>query len=185
MEEDKEQNSPWLVLIVIGLGIWAAFRFLKFLINLFSEKKHVKPRFTPNRNKNYKKPKKKKKPRIFVSHSWSHNYDYNKLIRAFKKLGFNYYNHSIPEYKALDLKTSGEIEQKINNQLLYSRCLLVLGGEYSNKYWIKKEVQIAKKLKKKIIVVKPYKINSIPDYLKNSADEIVNFNPVEIIKLII
>ena len=82
------------------------------------------------------------------------------------------------------LKNEKEIENKIKKQLIYSRCLLVLGGTYSNKYWIKKEVEIAKSLGKKVIVVRPWNTYSIPKYLEETADEIIGFNSKAIIKKI-
>lgn len=186
MEENIEKKPPWLYLIIIILMFFVLFYFIsKFFKFIFKKKKK---KSTNNRKPTYRKKsyqKKKKKPRIFVSHSWSHNEDYDRLIKSFKKLNFNFYNHSIPEYKALDLKTGKEIEHKIENQLLYSRCLLVLGGNYSKNYWIKKEVEIAEKLQKRIIVVRPWNTKEIPDYLNKSANKIVGFNPKEIIELII
>ncbi len=125
-----------------------------------------------------------KTPRIFVSHSWKHDDDYNKLIKNFKKQGFEYYNHSLPEGKADYLKNEKEIEKKIKNQLLYCRCLLVLGGNYANKPWIKKEVEIAKSLNKKVIAVRPWNAYKIPKYLEGAADEVVGFNSKAIIERI-
>ena len=61
---------------------------------------------------------------------------------------------------------------------------MVLGGTYSNKYWIKKEVEIAKSLGKKVIVVRPWNTYSIPKYLEETADEIIGFNSKAIIKKI-
>lgn len=188
MEENLEKKSPWIPIIVIGLIFWGLYYFGSKILKYLFKKKRTKKTYTNNRKQtHYKKPlqRKKKKPRIFVSHSWSHDEDYDRLMKAFKKLNFSFYNHSIPEYKALDLKTGREIEHKINNQLLYSRCLLVFGGQYSKKYWIKKEVEIAKKLQKKVIVVRPWNTKQIPDYLIKSADNVIDFNPKEIIKLII
>jgi hypothetical protein len=188
MDENIEKKSPLLPILGVLVVFWIIYYLLSKLLKLIFKKKTSRKTYSNNTKPSYyKKPfkQKKKKPRIFVSHSWSHDEDYNRLIKAFKSLNFKFYNHSIPEYKAQDLKTGGEIEQKINNQLLYSRCLLVLGGNYSEKYWIKKEVEIAKSLQKKVIVVRPWNTNEIPDYLKNSADDIVDFIPKEIIKLII
>lgn len=177
MENRNQNNLSWLqILITIGgvlLFAHLVSTLIKYLINneLGEEEGYLDKR-------------RKRKPRIFVSHSWKHNKDYSNLIKGFERQGFNYYNHSIPIEKAEDLKNEKEIENKIKNQLLYTRCLLVLGGNYSNKYWIKKEVEIAKSLGKKVIAVKPWKTKSIPKYLEKSADEIIGFNSKTIIEKI-
>jgi hypothetical protein len=188
MEENIEKKTPWLPIIALLLTFWILYYLGSKFFKLIFKKNKSKKTYINNRKPIYYKktfPKKKKKPRIFVSHSWSHNADYDKLIKAFKRLNFNFYNHSIPEYKAQNLKTGREIEDKIKNQLFYSRCLLVFGGNYAEKYWIKKEVEIAKKLQKKVIVVRPWNTKQIPNYLRESADSIVDFKPKEIIKLIL
>lgn len=177
MTNKNSSSSSWLQLIISigGILLFAHLiaKLIDYLIdNDFSEED------------NYLEKRKKRKPRIFVSHSWKHNKDYNNLIKGFEKQGFNYYNHSISFDKAEDLKSDKEIENKIKNQLLYSRCLLVLGGSYSNKYWIKKEVEIAKSLGKKVIAVRPWNTNSIPKYLEKTADEVIGFNSKAIIEKI-
>jgi antiphage defense system Thoeris ThsB-like protein len=175
MLNDNNNNSSasWLQLIISIGGIFLIAHLISKLID-----------YLINNEEDYFKKRKKTKPRIFVSHSWNHNKDYNNLISGFEKQGFDYYNHSISIEKAEDLKNEEEIENKIKNQLLYCRCLLVLGGKYSNNYWIKKEVEIAKSLNKKIIAVRPWNTSSIPKYLEESADEIIGFNSKAIIKKI-
>ncbi|WP_338378749.1 TIR domain-containing protein [uncultured Flavobacterium sp.] len=175
MENKNTNNSSWLPLLISIGGILLLAHLMSKLIdhligNEFKE--------------NDSAERIRRKPRIFVSHSWKHNKDYNNLIKGFEKQGFDYYNHSISIEKAEDLKNEREIENKIKNHLLYSRCLLVLGGSYSNQYWIKKEVEIAKSLGKKIIAVRPWNTNNIPKYLENSADEIIGFNSKAIIEKI-
>ncbi|SDX74716.1 MTH538 TIR-like domain [Lutibacter oricola] len=183
MENNKTNNNSWLPLIIsIGGLILIAHlisKLVSYLIN--SETSDIEE---SSDKKISNKKKREKKPRIFVSHSWEHNNDYNKLINGFEKQGFQYYNNSISIEKNDDSKNSKEIETRIKNHLLYARCLLVLAGEYSNNYWIKKEVEIAKSLGKKIIAVKPWQSKQIPKYIENSADEIIGFNPKAIIEQI-
>jgi len=177
MQNDNLNESSWLPLIISIGGILLFAHLMSKLINYLIGSEL-------SDEKDYLEKRKRRKPRIFVSHSWKYNKDYNSLIRGFEKQGFNYYNHSIPVDKAEDLKNEKEIENKIKNQLLYSRCLLVLGGAYSNKYWIKKEVEIAKSLGKKVIAVRPWNSNKIPKYLEESADEVIGFNSKAIIEKI-
>lgn len=174
---NETKNSSWLPLIISIGGVLLFAHLISKLIDYLIDNQL-------NENENNDKEGKLTKPRIFVSHSWKHNKDYNNLIKGFEKQGFNYYNHSISLEKAEDLKSEEEIENKIKNQLLYSRCLLVLAGSYSNNYWIKKEVEIAKSLGKKVIAVRPWNTNIVPKYLEKTADEIIGFNSKAIIEKI-
>jgi hypothetical protein len=122
--------------------------------------------------------------RIFISHSWDYDKDYKTLIRNFNNYGFEYYNHSIPEEKALDEQTTRKIENGIRNKIRGCSKVLVLAGDYANNFWIKKEVKIASEMGKEIIAIRPWNTTSIPSYIKNEADIIVGFNTKTIIETI-
>jgi beta-lactamase class D len=130
--------------------------------------------------------RKRRMRRVFISHSWDQDKDYRTLIRNFNNYGFEYYNHSIPEEKALDLdeETTRNIENGIRNKIKGCSKVLVLAGNYANNFWIKKEVKIAAELGKEIIAIKPWNATSIPPYLKNQAHKIVGFNAKTIIEII-
>lgn len=177
MQITQKNNTTWLQLLISIGGVLLILYLVSILIDYIINDED-------SYEKSELKSRKEKKPRIFVSHSWKHNRDYKSLISGFERQGFDYYNHSISIEKAEKLKNAAEIEKKIKNHLLYSRCLLVLGGDYSNNYWIKKEVEIAKSLGKKIIAVRPWSRSSIPNYLEKSADEIIGFNSKAIIERI-
>ncbi|OFY92199.1 MAG: hypothetical protein A3K10_03060 [Bacteroidetes bacterium RIFCSPLOWO2_12_FULL_31_6] len=121
-------------------------------------------------------------PRVFISHSWDYDNDYRTLIKRFDHYGFEYYNHSIPEEKALDEETTRKIENGIRNKMKGCSKVLVLAGDYANNYWIKKEVKIAKEMAKEIIAIRPWGEHTIPSYLKNDADRIIGFNSKSIIE---
>lgn len=123
-------------------------------------------------------------PRIFVSHSFDHEKDYINLLKNFDRHEFEFYDHSINSDKADWSMKTRQIEKRITNHLLYVRCLLVLGGKYAEKPWIRKEVEIARKLGKKIIAVRPYGISRVPAYLEREADEVIGFHPRTIIEII-
>lgn len=123
-------------------------------------------------------------PRVFISHSWDYDKDYRTLIRNFDNYGFEYYNHSIPEEKALDEETTRAIEDGIRNKMRGCSKILVLAGEYANNFWIKREVKIASEMGKEIIAIRPWNSSSIPSYLKVEADTIVGFNAKTIIEKI-
>jgi len=115
-------------------------------------------------------------PRVFVSHSWKNDRDYWNLIEKFERNDFNFYNHSIDVDKPLDVNTSREIEEGIRRKMKGCSKVLVLAGSYSKRYWIKKEVEIANKLNKEVIAVRPWGQNWVPKYLESKADRVVGFN---------
>lgn len=119
MTNNNSYNSSWLELIISIGGVLLFAHLISKLIdyligNYYSEEDY------------YLEKRKKRKPRIFVSHSWKHNKDYNNLIKGFEKQGFVYYNHSISLEKAEDLTNGKEIENKIKNQLLIADVCLFL-----------------------------------------------------------
>jgi hypothetical protein len=124
------------------------------------------------------------KPRIFISHSWDYDKEYKTLVKRFDYHGFEFYNHSIPEEKALDENTNRKIEHGIRNKIRGCSKVLVLAGPYANKYWIKREVAIANELGKEIIAIRPWKSAAVPEYLKTKADRIIGFNAKSIIEII-
>lgn len=166
IEQKKNNDTPeWLqALLYIGGAILIGYLLAKLFEYLFSSKE------------------KGTMPRVFISHSWDYDNDYRTLIKRFDYYGFEYYNHSIPEEKALDEETSRKIENGIRNKIRGCSKVLVLAGDYANQYWIKKEVRIANEMGKEVIAIRPWGASSIPSYLKKDADRIIGFNAKSIIE---
>ncbi|MCC6448439.1 MAG: TIR domain-containing protein [Chitinophagaceae bacterium] len=171
IEQNNKTNKEfpvWLqLLLVVGGSVLIAYLLTKLFEFLFG-------------SDNEKEPTR----RIFISHSWDYDKDYKTLIRNFNNYGFEYYNHSIPEEKALDEQTTRKIENGIRNKIRGCSKVLVLAGDYANNFWIKKEVKIASEMGKEIIAIRPWNTTSIPSYIKNEADIIVGFNTKTIIETI-
>ena len=164
----NEETPGWLqALLYIGGAILIGYLLAKLFDYLFGSGKS-----------------KGVTPRVFISHSWDYDNDYKTLVKRFDYYGFEYYNHSIPEEKALDEISSRKIENGIRNKMRGCSKVLVLAGNYANKYWIKKEVQIANELGKEIIAIRPWGNSVVPDYLKKDADVILGFNAKSIIETI-
>lgn len=166
--QNKNNTTPtWLrILIIAGGTILLGYLIAKLLEYLFGDEK-------PEKNQ-----------RLFISHSWKSDKDYWTLIRRFEYYNFDFYNHSIPEEKAVDAETTTKIEKSIRNKIWGCSKVLVLAGPYANNYWIKKEIEIAKQLNKEVIAIRPWNQKGIPKYLENNADKIVGFNANTIIELI-
>lgn len=166
IEQEKNNDTPgWLqALLYLGGAILLGYLLAKLFEYLFPEKE------------------KGIIPRVFISHSWDYDNDYRTLIKRFDYYGFKYYNHSIPEEKAVDEETTRKIENGIRNKIKGCSKVLVLAGSYANNYWIKKEVKIANEMGKEIIAIRPWGELSIPSYLKKDADRIIGFNSKSIIE---
>lgn len=165
-QKNNTETPQWLqALIYIGGAILIGYLLAKLFEYLFGTEKETTPR-------------------VFISHSWDYDDDYRTLVKRFDYYGFEFYNHSIPEEKALDEETSRKIENGIRNKMRGCSKILVLAGEYANNYWIKKEVQIANEMGKEIIAIRPWGTTSVPSYLKTDADKIIGFNTKSIIETI-
>lgn len=167
-EQPPQTNEipEWLkILFVIG-GIILLYHLLSALLDyLFPPEKGTKVR-----------------PRVFISHSWKNDADYWNLIKKFENYSFEFYNHSIEEGDPVDAVTAWQIEKGIENKMRGCSKVLVLGGNYANRYWIKKEIEIANRMGKEIIAVRPWGKAYIPKDLYKNANRVIGFNSKTIIE---
>lgn len=168
----NEQQTPhdeipeWLRFLFIIGGLVLLYYLLSALLNyLYLSDKQIKNR-----------------PRIFISHSWKNDADYWSLIQKFKNYEFEFYNHSIEGDNPVDAYTAREIEKGIENKMRGCSKVLVLGGYYANRYWIKKEIEIANRMGKEIIAIRPWGKAYIPKDLYKNANRVIGFNSKTIIE---
>jgi len=166
----KQQQTPqnempeWLrFLFIIGGVILLYYLLLALLDYLFPHDTKVRPR-------------------VFISHSWKKDADYWNLIKKFENYNFEFYNHSIEEDNPLDAFTAKQIEKGIENKMRGCGKVLVLGGNYANRYWIKKEIEIANRMGKEIIAIRPWGKTNIPKDLYENAHRVLGFNSKKIIE---
>lgn len=114
--------------------------------------------------------------RIFISHAWSYGDDYYRLEKMFTDYAnFSFQNYSVPQHDPLD--TGAQIAKKLTDQLNPVQVVVVLAGMYAaHSDWIKYEIDEAKRLKKPIIVVKPWGQERVPQYLQDAATEVHGWN---------
>ena len=164
--KNNEELPQWLqVLLVIGGAVCLGYLLTKLFEFLFDTWGEDEVR-----------------PRVFISHSWSYDNDYWNLIGKFQKNEFEFYNHSIDLDKPLDASTKSEIELGIRNKIKGCSKVVVLAGSYAERYWIKREVEIANEMGKEIIAVRPWGQSYVPPFLNKKADKIVGFNSKSIIE---
>lgn len=124
------------------------------------------------------------KHRIFISHSWDRgDEEYKKLIAKLDNSGVEYYNHSIPEEKALDINGRKQLREAFTRKMRGCNKVFIMAnsGIPSNGF-VAMEVQIAKELKKEIVAVKPIGQKSMPTFIRNAANLVVSNKVDSILK---
>jgi hypothetical protein len=127
---------------------------------------------------------------IFISHAWKHSDDYKPLERLLKKAPrFEWRNYSDAKGDPIiapDNKVSRKkMEKELEDQIRPVHCVIVISGMYIvYSDWIQTEIDIAKRLKKPIIGVKPRGHERIPQAVQDVAKEMVSWNTNSIVSAI-
>lgn len=123
---------------------------------------------------------------LFISHAWDYNSDYYSLEKKLKDTPyFSFKNYSVPQHDALETKTNKELEEALYRQISPTSVVLIIAGMYCNyRKWIQKEIEIAKRYGKPIIVIKPWGAEKMPMELKTSDFIQVNWQTSSIIEAI-
>lgn len=125
--------------------------------------------------------------RIFVSHSWDYNDEYENLIDLLDKAThFEYTNYSVPEEDEIDADTDEELEEELREgQIKPASVVIVLAGLYSSySDWIGREIRIAEEEDKAILGVEPWGSDSTSNYVERHADQMVGWNTDSVVDAI-
>ncbi|MBK5112299.1 MAG: TIR domain-containing protein [Candidatus Heimdallarchaeota archaeon] len=116
--------------------------------------------------------------RLFISHSWDHNDDYESLVQLLHKIkNFEFYNYSVPEHDPLTADGDKELMQELCEQLRGCHVLIVIASMYpSYSEWIQKEVLIANVYGKPVLGVIPRGQKRISKFVITYADKLVRWN---------
>lgn len=93
---------------------------------------------------------------LFISHSWTYSDQYQRLVSLLdSKYGFNYRNYSVPKDDPIHNAGSDHLlRQAIERKMKPASCVIILAGVYSTySKWINIEIELARKMGKKIIAV--------------------------------
>lgn len=120
---------------------------------------------------------------IFISHAWKYGAEYDNLERMLDAAPyFIYRNYSAPEHKPLhnldatDVKTKHEIEEAINRKISGCSCVLVISGMYYNhRKWMQYEIDVARRMNKPIIAIRPRGAQVMPREILAVATEVVGW----------
>jgi hypothetical protein len=129
--------------------------------------------------------------RLFISHAWAYSESYERLVNLLNEATphFAYMNHSVPKHDPLiDPNTdvgNNTLFLLLGGQILDVNCVLVIAGMYVNhKYWIQKEIDIARQLSKPIIGLVPWGAERTPAEVQDAAVEMIGWNTDTIVKAI-
>ena len=106
---------------------------------------------------------------IFISQLKDDDQEYNRFIGKLEAShDFQWKNHSISD------KTNNEqIQEQMNNV----DVVIILSGLFSkNKNLIEQEINIARKLEKPIVIIRPYGMENVPGRIEDAASEVVGWN---------
>lgn len=128
---------------------------------------------------------------LFISHSWAYSDAYEKMTglldsQVSKDSDFNYKNYSVPKNDPIhNADNDKQLRAAIEAQMRYASCILILAGVYATySKWINIEIELAKKLNKKIIAIEPWGAEKTSTVVKNNADIIVGWNGASVVRAI-
>lgn len=123
---------------------------------------------------------------LFISHAWSYEEHYNKVVEWFNDAAyFSWKNSSVPSSVALPDKTTKGLKEGLTRQINPAQGVIILAGMYAaHSDWIDYEIQEAVRLNKIIIGVRPWGAAKIPIIVQNAATEMVNWNSASIIQAV-
>lgn len=119
---------------------------------------------------------------IFISHSWSYNDQYEKLISLLDQVPyFAFKDYSVPKDDPIHKSSNDSALRKaIKKHMSPASVVIILAGVYaSHSRWIKKEIDLAKNsfpTPKIIVAVKLWGSERTSKDAKDSADSIVGWN---------
>ena len=124
---------------------------------------------------------------LFISHSWNYPHAHDNLVRLLNaRPDFTYKNFSVPPDKPIvGAKTDKQLEEAIEDKIRPCSAVLIMAGMYSTySKWINKEIEIARRMGKVIIAIKPFGAERISKVVRNAAHAECAWNTKSIISAI-
>ena len=124
--------------------------------------------------------------RIFISHAWTYNSDYYRLIELLDEApNFLYSNYSVPEHDPVDANNNTKLKEELRQQIRPVEVVVILGGMYvAYSDWIQFEIDYAEDLEKPILGIRPWGAQKMPQAVQDAADKIVGWNTPTIVSAI-
>lgn len=125
---------------------------------------------------------------IFIAHGWENSQHIHKLTELLDRAHtfdkeFAYVNHGNFDKSVLRDEVLNHLNLALREQMTEADVVLVMTDIYHDHTdWIDKEINLAKELDLPIILIRSYENRKTPPHLEQKADEIVVFDPEEILK---
>ena len=102
------------------------------------------------------------------------------------KPDFSFKNFSVPPHNPImGAQTDKQLEEAIENKIRPCSAVLIMAGMYSTySKWINKEIEIARRMGKVIIAIKPFGAERISTVVRNAAHAECAWNTKSIISAI-
>lgn len=125
---------------------------------------------------------------LFLSHSWRHGAQYDRLANLLQERGYFPWNDfSVPRNHPIHTNgTDKQLYEAISNKIRLCHVVLILAGVYATySKWIDKEIQIATvDFDKPIIGVKPRAQINFSAKVQNAAVALVGWNTESVVDAI-
>ena len=124
--------------------------------------------------------------RLFISHAWSYDYHYNKVVEWFdNEPNFDWTNYSVPSHDACSETTKKGLKECLTRQMRPTNGIIILAGMYAaHSDWIDYEIDEAVRMGKTIIGVRPWGQERTPQKIQDVADTMVNWQSSSIISAV-
>ena len=109
---------------------------------------------------------------LFISHSWNYADKHDRLVEMLSTHPtFTFKNFSVPPHNPIvGALTDQQLEIAIENKIRPCSAVLIMAGMYSTySKWINKEIEIAKRMGKVIIAIKPFGAERISTVVRDAA----------------
>ncbi len=124
---------------------------------------------------------------VFISHSWSHSDDYERLINLLDNQPyFDFKDYSVPRDDPIhNASDTAALTAAIVRQIRPCGIILVVAGVYTTyRKWMLKEMRMAKRMGKSILGIKPYGNDYISQAVRIQADDVVPWSSGTIVAAI-
>lgn len=89
---------------------------------------------------------------LFVSHAWSRDDHYRKVIEWLESSSIVYRNYSVPEHDPLDAMSPIRLKAALTRQINPASCVIIIAGMYvAHSGWIDYEIDEAVRMQKQLL----------------------------------
>lgn len=127
---------------------------------------------------------------VFITHGWKHSDHILKLQEELDRGSefdeeFAYVNHGNFDPTSLLQDDVDSLNVEVRNQMNKADVVLLPVDLYEDhKEWVDKELKLAIDMELPVVLIRSFKNTETPPHLEEKADEVVVFDPEEILKAV-